>query len=448
MWAVALLCVTLALLVHLLAQPRFSVPGHLLGHPAVHLERMIAPELGRELLEFVRREGEVGDDSNGGYPTNIADLEFYNTTHEHVGEARPVQSHGGGVICAHPFLVPSRDKTQCILPGRVDIGRHYVMHGGIEALRESYEILIARVQSFGRYYFGGLPPAIRRLFETPSFAAAARGVCPPHKQHLDPFQYNLILQVPGQTVPTHIDGVYFWGASRFQFPQWLLAAMKFSGLFEDRFVDQVQVVGYLHQWKPAPLVRSSGDFVVWNASGVMHALAPAPLAGTVVDGSKTIHAAQVYDRNQLPPPIDKNTRTVLSHEGSDHWKVTSQDGNVLRNYTTDDLRISIVYRARCFESEQRALEFREQLKGAAGTGGRLSLDEVLATLVKALPAYTGADADSWRQTDRLKLALQILDHYVKYPLPSEDVAPLLALNYCALPRLVPWLAPVLRPVCG
>ena len=142
------------------------------------------------------------------------------------------------------------------------------------------------------------------------------------------------------------------------------------------------------------------------------------------------------------------SRTVLSHEGSDHWKVTSQDGNVLRNYTTDDLRISIVYRARCFESEQRALEFREQLKGAAGTGGRLSLNEVLATLVKALPAYTGADADSWRQTDRLKLALQILDHYVKYPLPSEDVAPLLALNYCALPRLVPWLAPVLRPVCG
>ena len=137
MWAAALLFLTLALLVHLWAQPRFSVPAHLLGHPAVHLERMIDPVLGRELLDFVRREGKLGDGSNGGYPTNIADLEFYNTTHEHVGEARPVERGNGGVICAHPFLVPSRDKTQCILPGRVDIGRHYVMHGGIEALRES-----------------------------------------------------------------------------------------------------------------------------------------------------------------------------------------------------------------------------------------------------------------------------------------------------------------------
>jgi len=26
--------------------------------------------------------------------------------------------------------------------------------------------------------------------------------------------------------------------------------MKFSGLFEDRFVHQVQVVAYLHSWAP------------------------------------------------------------------------------------------------------------------------------------------------------------------------------------------------------
>ena len=49
------------------------------------------------------------------------------------------------------------------------------------------------------------------------------------------------MQVPGQTVPLHIDGAYFWGATRFQMPQWLLAAMVFSGLFQDLFVDQVSV---------------------------------------------------------------------------------------------------------------------------------------------------------------------------------------------------------------
>lgn len=46
------------------------------------------------------------------------------------------------------------------------------------------------------------------------------------------------MQVPGQTVATHVDGVYFWGATRREFPQWLLACMMFSGLFQDEFIHQ------------------------------------------------------------------------------------------------------------------------------------------------------------------------------------------------------------------
>lgn len=39
----------------------------------------------------------------------------------------------------------------------------------------------------------------------------------------------------------HIDAPYFWGASRFDVPQWLLAVMVFSGIYTERFVHQVQV---------------------------------------------------------------------------------------------------------------------------------------------------------------------------------------------------------------
>jgi hypothetical protein len=84
-------------------------------------------------------------------------------------------------------------------------------------------------------------PVIKELFEKESFVSAAQRVCPPDQQTLDPFQFNLIVQVPGQTVPLHLDAPYFWGASRFEFPQWLLATMVFSGLFQDRFIHQVQV---------------------------------------------------------------------------------------------------------------------------------------------------------------------------------------------------------------
>jgi len=72
--------------------------------------------------------------------------------------------------------------------------------------------------------------------------------------------------VPGQTVATHIDAVYFWGATRFQFPQWLLAAMVFSDMWQEQFVDQVQVVAYYHQWSPDN-VKGAGEFLYWDQPG-------------------------------------------------------------------------------------------------------------------------------------------------------------------------------------
>jgi hypothetical protein len=56
-----------------------------------------------------------------------------------------------------------------------------------------------------------------------------------------------VVQVPGQTVATHVDGVYFWGATRREFPQWLLACMLFSNLFADTFINQVTTtIPYRH----------------------------------------------------------------------------------------------------------------------------------------------------------------------------------------------------------
>jgi hypothetical protein len=36
-----------------------------------------------------------------------------------------------------------------VLPGRIDVGRHYIRYGGVAALREKYEQIVSRVQSFG-----------------------------------------------------------------------------------------------------------------------------------------------------------------------------------------------------------------------------------------------------------------------------------------------------------
>lgn len=200
----------------------------------------------------------------------------------------------------------------------------------------------------------------------------------------------------------HIDAPYFFGATRFQYPQWLLAAMVFSNLFSKSFVDQVQVVGYLHQWTPDQLipheetlknavdlsdmesvwravrrqvdkgialvsgdkatslsssniykVDKSGEFVFWDdASPIPKREQPTPLAGSAVDGSKLIHAAVTYRPNEETPFLDKSKKSELVYnKATDKWDLVSGD-EVLRSYGTDDLRISIVYRARCMLNEE------------------------------------------------------------------------------------------------
>ena len=314
--------------------PRNKIPAHLLHHP-VHVQRdLLSPKVGADLLKLVEQIG-----STNGYPTNVVDTSFYHTEHEHVGEAIPAAvTEDGGVVCSNPFLVPSIDRTKCLMAGRIDIGKHLILTGGARGLREPYSKIISRVQSFGAYHFDlDAYPVVSDLFKEQKFVDTALKVCPKHKKHLDPFQFNFIIQVPGQTVATHIDGVYFKGASRFQFPQWLLAAMRFSGMWEDQFVPQVQVVGYLHEWKPKVMPDASidsdqyGSFVYWNnKDSVPKRVLPHPLSGNVVDGSTVVHAASVYQKDADLPTIDKGKAHWLkkSNEQDDLWTISNL-GNLL-----------------------------------------------------------------------------------------------------------------------
>mmetsp|Transcript_14435 Transcript_14435/g.25227 ORF Transcript_14435/g.25227 Transcript_14435/m.25227 type:complete len:352 (-) Transcript_14435:165-1220(-) len=260
-----------------------ELPPHLLHHRLLGVPDMLDVDTSSKLLDLVKELASFptnvnADGKNGSFSTQL---------HEHVGEAVPTVNGS----CAHPFLVPSGDGTLCILPGRVDIGRHYILTGGVEGLKESYESLVSRVQSFGRYNFDmEKHQVVSSLFRSESFQEYAKAVCPEERRHLDPFQYNFILQVPGQTVALHLDAPYYSRADRWTFPQWLLVAMTFSGLFEDEFIHQVQVVAYLHEWDPS---GRSGDFVYFDehaggfGGGTPLKLAvPNPRAGTVVDGSK------------------------------------------------------------------------------------------------------------------------------------------------------------------
>mmetsp|Transcript_8743 Transcript_8743/g.14188 ORF Transcript_8743/g.14188 Transcript_8743/m.14188 type:complete len:337 (-) Transcript_8743:289-1299(-) len=333
--------------------------------------------------------------------------------------------------------------------------------------------MVSRLLSFGTYQFDlGAYSLTSKLFTDDKFVTLAKKVCPSDKQHLDPFQFNFIIQVPGQTVATHVDGVYFWGATRFQFPQWLLAAMKFSNLFRESFIDQVQVVGYLHRWEPTE--ERKGRFVYWNKKQTEEKnkwntpleVLPIPLAGSAVDGSKTIHTARVYWPSRDPPPIRKGEGAVLTYRGDERWSIdvdrSSEDGSeaassssspstltTVANYTTDDLRISIVYRARCFTDEEEASKFRRQITDEKQEG-MMTLEQILLTFGSDLArrGLVPNDAPDYiLSMDRLELAILILDTYVQYPISSSVWMPF---NYCMAPRLYPWTRSVLKilGLCG
>ena len=82
------------------------------------------------------------------------------------------------------------------------------MTGGLEGVKESYGSLVDRVSSFGKYtFFEDIDkyPAVKALFSSEKFVKSAEKVCPSqdstggNPSYLDPFQFNFIMQVPGQT---------------------------------------------------------------------------------------------------------------------------------------------------------------------------------------------------------------------------------------------------------
>eukprot|EP01125_Pyxidicula_operculata_P016799 TRINITY_DN5818_c0_g1_i1.p1 TRINITY_DN5818_c0_g1~~TRINITY_DN5818_c0_g1_i1.p1 ORF type:complete len:427 (-),score=77.09 TRINITY_DN5818_c0_g1_i1:40-1320(-) len=406
--------------------PRVNIPSHLLHHPSLEVSNLLTESAANALLNLAKDMKE--------FPTNAEDTKFYKTTREHIGEAQPIGKDGS---CSHPLLIPNADKTLCVLAGRADIGRHFILGGGVEGLKEPYHQLVSRLLSFGRYMFDlEQYPVVRDLFNSDIFQESSKKVCPPNKQILDPFQFNFIVQVPGQTVALHVDGVYFWGADRFHYPQWLLAVMQFSGLFQDRFIDQIQVVGYFHQWSPNNHSRH-GEFVFWDDENPEAKIVkPHPRAGTIVDGSKVVHAATIYYPEVKAPLLEKSKKNVLKYVGDDKWELHS-DGNLLQTYNTDQLRWTIVYRARCFESEEELQRYKSLPEESY-----LTIDQIMKTFKDDLIKKGKLKPD--QVLSQLDFAIKLMDEYIKYPLSTNAWIPF---NYCALPVLLPWTKYLVQFFC-
>ena len=97
----------------------------------------------------------------------------------------------------------------------------------------------------------------------------------------------------------------------------------------------------------------------------------------------------------------------------------------------DDLRISLVYRARCFRDEDEKVKFQRD-------NPAMDLESIMDIFKSDLTRRGFTPPSS-----RLELSLMILDVYVRYPLPDTFIP----YNYCAIPRIAPWTKPLFDLIC-
>lgn len=126
--------------------------------------------------------------------------------YDHIGEKVPILPDG---TCPSSFLTPNHDRTHCIFPERIDVARHQMLSGGIDALKDSYGTAVSRLIVLQRYFHGaegGIEgiPEVEALFKSEAYMSKARLMCE-GRDHLVPMTLAVIVSLPGQMVAMHYE---------------------------------------------------------------------------------------------------------------------------------------------------------------------------------------------------------------------------------------------------
>jgi hypothetical protein len=285
------------------------------------------------------------------------------------------------------------------LTQRHDAVMNFLRSGGRHGRHDAVERLAARTNYFREEYAYGTEPLIQGvepfLFHE-GFVEAARAI---HgRPVVEPAIVFANLMVPGQELALHTDVPEFRGANRKLHPQWLLVAMRHSGLFEEWRMPIATGVAWFHDCK-------GGEFAFYPDGPGGDAVAHEVAFNTalLVDTDSVFHGVDPID---LPvgelPPLKPGMQLVF--DGDDRWSVRDRD-DVVATYRWDELRFSISWKAYCFADEAERDAWRAHTND-------LDLDWTLARLVDDLRdrgRITG-DAPPSRE-----LAETIIDEYIRFP---------------------------------
>ena len=149
--------------------------------------------------------------------------------------------------------------------------------------------------------------------------------------------------------------------------------------------------------------------------------------GIVLDGIKVIHGVQRYFPQKSAPKIGKGEHFLTFYAEQDVWWISDASGTKLQKLRTEDLRVSLVWRSVCFQTQNEMENWDPKKSSVNGT-------EILDKLEADLRARGRILADQ-KRPENVDFAVLLIDEYVKYPIDNWKNA-WVPLNYCTLPELV------------
>jgi hypothetical protein len=294
------------------------------------------------------------------------------------------------------------------LPARWDAARNFVRTGGRLGRAEPLPVLAARTNYFRETYaygnevrISGIEPflhhegfvdAARRLYDRPVIVPAI-------------VYANLL--VPGQELAIHTDVPEFRGVNRTRHPQWLLVAMRHSGLFEQWRIPIATAVSWFHDC-------AGGEFAFYpdGADAAPHAHRVRSNTAVLLDTDTVFHGVDRVAETAAPVDVLRPGMR-LRFAGDDRWRV-DDDAASVAEYRWDDLRFSVSWKAYCFADEAERQTWSAH---ADDLSVEFAVDRLVDDL-RVRGTLTGA-----RPGDAALVDL-IIDEYIRFPraVPADSRA--------------------------
>lgn len=360
---------------------------------------------------------------------------------------------------------------------------HFVKTGGFNGHIEYYERMVARIIPFRKrliqqtqkpnFYNSFINLRNLEEFNSPEFLEKVRTICSDcslfrkdpknHKKESivnEMFQLDILLMLPGQELPMHLNVPYFWGADRNNFPHWLLVIMKKSKLFDHLFIPQVQGFNWLdleeYQSKESILDKEEyvdisgdgGDFYFYpylptikknpltneneNSRENVNKyviLKQRPNSAIMLDGAQVIHGVDRYKYYDLPPLFSHNHHYTIKYEKNRNlWYLYDSQNNHLRSYYKNDIKLMVVWNMHCFANEPERAKFHAQTS-------QLTLQDIMEVFKKDLREKDRLPSD---EIEPLDLWTIVIKEYLTYPVNThQQSSTFFGFNYCLLPNVVP-----------